>query len=211
MGCFGSVILYNEDDSYCKACPLRAECEVMVQRNRLALEQALNRPVFEAQGKFWAEAAKRTRKRRAMAMEQSSARPKVVVEAVPATAPPAHASTSDDTTKRSPYEAKQLPDLRTKVRERLDIWLAKGIDPSQIEQGVNPFADASGCSVDALISTIFLAHGPLTKPGIMRAMADCQQRSGGKVWTEASLRSNINIVAGAYLACGYQILAGSKE
>lgn len=209
MGCFGSVMLYNEDDAYCRQCPRRVECGQAVEKNKVALEEALGAPVFQSNS-FWRRTKLISQNKRAMAMEQSTPKPVVdekPADAKPAPAPEKRSAPAVATVKRNPYDVIQSGEkLPTKVEKELGRWASKGIDPLGIEKGVNPFTDIPGTKVAFAIADVYLEHKPASKPEFKRLLADALEKSDGKPWSDASLNSNLNIVLQAFAACGHQLI-----
>lgn len=215
MGCYGSVMLYQEGDDYCQRCPLRVECAIAVQHNRVVLEEALGKPVFDPQKEFWKRTRLVSNARHSMAREQSTPQPKPAAETTPAPAPkPAPAVTPVPKTpavsavagqKLSPADAAQLPDLRKKVQEELVRWGIKSVDPSLLDHQVNPFATVAGTKFAEYVCEVYLAKGKLSKGAYRDEIAALQAAKGEEPWSIASLQSNINIVSGALAACGYPI------
>lgn len=205
MGCFGSVMLYAEEDSYCAQCPLREACAIQVAKNQELMQEALGRPVFEAHGKYWASAVQLSRKKRAMAAEMSTSGIAPAKAPKPAASKPAPVTVAP-LSKLTPSDAFDAGEkLPKKVRERLDKWVQKGVDPSLIERSINPFDHISGCKVDLLIAAIYIGKGKQSKSDFTAWLAASARKDDGEPWTLAAVQSNLNIIAGAFKACGYEL------
>lgn len=205
MGCRGSVVLYKETDSYCSTCPIRVECAEEAKQNVQKLQDALSKPVFEAQGKWWAGAVMTSRRRRAKAYSQSTAKPQDVV--VTTAAKPNPSVVAPALCKLSPFDAlNAAQDLKVRVRSELERWVRKGIDPSLIEANQNPFENSSGMKFAEMFASAVLKHGVVSKMELQAAICALQQSKGEAAWSSSSLQSNINIVAGCFRACGHTVL-----
>lgn len=207
LECKGSILLFSEDDTYCKQCPLFAECKIEVDRNRSTIQELMGRPVFKSE--TWQEMARTTQRRRAMAQSQSEPKPKPAPTAQkPApVAPVASAPVAVATgIKRTPTEAMTLDGLQVKVRAQLERWHNKAVDPSGIERGENPFTSIPGMEFPTYFANAVLQLGVTTKRALMDQIAADQLAIKGESWSQGSLQSNVNILAGAFAACGYNVI-----
>lgn len=210
MDCFGSILLFSEENDYCQRCPLKEACAVEVETNRVHVNAAMERPIFDEEGKFWKKAQRVTRQKAAMALELST--PKPAVKPKPATpkAPPKATATPSPAVggvaRCKPFEAAQVEGLPVKVRQELEKWAARGIDPTVMLKLENPFSTASGFKFQEALSAVVATHGfNLEKGELGQAVTELMIHREGKSWSPASVQSNVNITTGAYLACGIRI------
>lgn len=204
MDCLGSLIIYNEGKGYCASCQLRDRCASEVAANRKRMEEALGQPVYEEGGKFWLAAKKRSQQRAALAYKLST------VKSVEA-APPRPVAAVTPASIITPYEASRKEGLPVKVRQALEKWIQKGITPESICDGINPFASVTGLKFPTLLADVVIARGTgMTKAELRKAIAQEMQDRGEPVWSDPSIQSNVNIVAGAFAACGIQIVKESS-
>lgn len=203
MGCFGSVMLFNVDDEYCKRCAFREECEKQVVTNRIELERALGAPVYDKTKQFWKRTKLASKVKRAMADEQSRP-PQAKIEASAKAPRPVPILPAG---KLAPFDAAQIDGLPVKVRQELIRWHDRGIDPSRIERGENPFEGYDGVKFPHTLTSIFIKSGARTK----RQYADeifSTLTTMGTAWKMQGINSNINITMGAFRACGYEVVKG---
>ncbi len=210
MDCFGSVILYNKgEEGYCSRCPLQLSCAAQVAENRVLLEEALRRPVFDDEGKFW-EAGRRTSlQRRAMAAEQSSAAAaKKPIVPVPAPAAPAKPKAiTPPGTLLAPRDAMSIDGLPKKVHEELVKWVKNSIAPELVLEGKNPFQHTTNFKFANLYVEAWLrTPGKPSKRTLREVIASIMEEQGDKPWSLASMQSNVNIVTGAFFACGIDLV-----
>ena len=212
MGCFGSVIMFKAEDAYCAQCPLKANCEVKVKETAELLEEAMGKPIYQSEGKFWGDGLLRARRHAKAAIEQSTPKPiepapepKAAPKAKRAPALKAAPVASAPASKLTPHEASLLPDLRVKVKQLLESWSARGIDPSKVDAGENPFEGRTDATWDYLCVASIIVLGKPTKRELAAEIA-ARQVVVGKSWSDASINSCINITTGAFLACGYELL-----
>lgn len=189
LRCFGSVVVYNPEDSYCSVCPVRVECEKAVISNRLAIAKEMKAPVFE-DSEMWAEKKPRAARVR-----------KKKVETIASPAAPAPVVSADI------FSAMNRSDLPKKVHAEVVRWVTKAIDLAALSEGRNPFDGVDGVNTAQMIVEVALRSSTLpTKRQLVGEIITSQTASGGKVWTNDSVSSNVNIVAGALAACGYKIV-----
>lgn len=214
MGCFGSIMLHDEADSYCQQCPVMADCKAAVDQNRVKIEASIGRPLFEgnivtrvkAMTRAKQDAARDAAKVESLPIQDPKSKPAHrPVQAVPAPAP-----LTAPANKLTPYQASLRTDLKVKVKEQLEVWVSKGIDPALIDSRTNPFAGRHGFKIaNQIVEALLLHSGKPTKAQLQADIAAAQAQTGEKQWSAASLQSNINIVTGAFAACGYVLLEGA--
>jgi hypothetical protein len=208
-GCYGSVLLYNRDDEYCKVCPLALECGPETGRNREIMQKEIGAPMFEAKPQFW-QVRQKTALRRDQAQKQSTPKSKLEPASTPASTavsvPAPVPKQAQPVTKITPVDAMDLPDLKVKVRQELERWAARGINPADLLAGINPFANHIGFKfASAFASGCMKLYQPTKAQLIQEIEAEFAAR-GESAWSRGSLQSNVNIVLGAFKACGYHII-----
>ena len=198
LDCLGSVILFNEKNRYCSNCLFKEQCSEVVQKNKAAIEEAFGRPLYGAGGKFWERAAVTSRKRKTLAVKLST--PTLITPDKPKAAKPVIKAPAN---KLAPVDAMETEGLPKKVYDQLAKWIRNGIDPSVIERCENPFEHKTNFKIEGQFAEAYLSlFEKPTKRELKDAMVALQTHTG-KVWTDSSLQSNINLVSGAFKACGY--------
>lgn len=204
MGCLGSILMFNEADAYCISCHLRTQCKELVEQNRGEIQAALGRPVFG--DKAWLGKARAAKRKHEAARKQSGdvvveEKPKPAKKAAPKpvrTAPP---------NKMTPAEAMQHGEHPVKVVKALDAWVRHGVDPSLIEEGRNPFEYVGGqVLAQVFTEAVLRLGGRPSKRAVREEMIKIQHETGGTIWSDGTVSSNVNIISGAFFACGYDLL-----
>jgi hypothetical protein len=211
MDCLGSVLLFRKESAYCTRCPLKNACEDQVAENRIHLEEALRKPVFDADGKFWVAAQKKSVQKKALATHLSSAAAAVKPAELPPEVKPVEPKVMTPAAlghTLEPSEAMRLEGLPTKVRQEVERWMKKSVDLTSIAIDVNPFIGIAGTDFATDFTDAYLRMpGKPSKKAIGIEIENIRAARGQAAMTPASLQSNVNIVSGAYKACGYNLIA----
>lgn len=183
IGCFGSVLYYDQEGRRCSRCPLAADCKVAVAANKSKLEALLQTVKADP---------KKSASQRKMAAKgiETNARPTSpgrTVASAPAAIKPITTGSG----------------LNKKPAAYVEAWARKGLRFEAAREGVNPFI-GSGNKFAVVAMEILFAYRTISKDDMTEELI---KRLG---WGPGTASSHAGIIFDAFAYLGIIKVFGDK-